>query len=63
MSEEEFCARFKARMLAVAGDTFDDGASVAEYAEQTAPSYWEEQWQRGLGPEECADADMSYWGE
>ena len=38
---------------------FDDGES----ADDTAPTYWETDWQRKLGPEECADADMSYWGE
>lgn len=63
LAEAEFCARFKARMLAVAGPTFDDGDSIAEYADETAPTYWETDWQRALGPEECADADMSYWGE
>lgn len=63
ISKEEFCQRFKARMLAVAGEKFDDGDSIAEYADGTAPSYWGEPDQRAEGPEECADADMSYWGE
>lgn len=62
LPKEEFCARFKARMLK-AGATFDDGSSVAEYADDTAPTYWEEQHKDGESPEECADADMSYWGE
>jgi hypothetical protein len=60
---EEFCVRFKARMLAVAGPTFDDGDSIAEYADETAPTYFETDWQREDGPEACAEADMSYWGE
>ncbi|MGY3527310.1 hypothetical protein [Bradyrhizobium sp. USDA 4452] len=59
--KEEFCARFKARMLETIGEKFDDGSSVAEYADETAPSYWEDANQRNEGPEECADADMSYW--
>jgi len=63
IAREEFCARFKAYMLSVAGPTFDDGDSIAEYADQTAPSYWEEEWQRAEGPEACAASDMSYWGE
>lgn len=63
ITEQEFCARFKARMLAVAGETFDDGESISEYADETAPTYYETDWQRAEGPEACADADMSYWGE
>ena len=60
---EEFCARFKARMLERAGEQFDDGESIADYAEATAPTYFEiDEW-RDEGPEDCADADMSYWGE
>ena len=60
---EEFCARFKARMLERAGPTFDDGSSIADYADETAPTYWETDWQRENGPEQCADDDMSYWGD
>lgn len=63
LGREEFCTRFKAQILAVAGEKFDDGESIADYADETAPTYYETDWQRGLGPEECADADMSYWGE
>lgn len=63
LKAEAFCSRFKARMLAVAGKTFDDGSSIAEYADEVAPTYFEQPWQREDGPEACADADMSYWGE
>lgn len=63
MECEEFCNRFKARMVGRAGDTFDDGSSIAKYADETAPTYFDDPMQRGNGPEECADADMSYWGE
>lgn len=64
LTKEEFCARFVARMTKTAPfSAFDDGTSVEDYAKETAPSYWEDEWQRAEGPEECADADMSYWGE
>jgi hypothetical protein len=63
MTLEEFCARFKARMLATAGSTFDDGESIADYADEVAPTYFETDWQREDCPEACAEADMSYWGE
>lgn len=63
LSKEVFCQRFKARMLAAAGETFDDGDSIADYADETAPSYFEDQHKGGESPEECADADISYWGE
>lgn len=62
-SREEFCARFKAYMLSVSGPTFDDGDSIAEYADETAPSYFDDEQMRAEGPEDCASADMSYWGE
>lgn len=58
---EDFCARFKARMLVVAGPTFRDGESVADYAEMAAPTYWDDPDLRDEGPEACADADISYW--
>ena len=63
LSKDEFCTRFKKRMLDVAGATFDDGESIADYADETAPTYWQEQHKDGETPEDCADADMSYWGE
>lgn len=61
--KEEFCARFKAHMLKMTGEKFDDGESIADYADATAPSYWEDAEQRQDGPEECADSDIGYWGE
>lgn len=63
MEREQFCARFKAYMIERAGTHFDDGESIADYADEVAPTYWETDWQRKVGPEECAHADMSYWGE
>ena len=65
LTQEEFCRRFVARVLDRCGTRtqFDDGESIADYASETAPTYWETEWQRKEGPEACADADMSYWGE
>ena len=67
---EQFTRRFVARMLLRCGDRthFEadedgPGESIAGYAEQTAPTYFEEDWTRRDGPEACADYDMSYWGE
>ena len=62
LTKQEFVQRFKARMLLFA-QTFDDGSSVAEYADEVGPTYWAEPDYRDEGPEECAEADMSYWGE
>jgi len=63
LTQAEFCARFKAHMLKYGGPTFEDGSSIADYADDTAPTYWEQPSDREEGPEACADADMSYWGE
>lgn len=66
MTKDEFCQRFKYRMLErskrVCPDgNFTDGGSIAEYADEVAPTYWEQPDQCEEGPEACADADMSYW--
>jgi hypothetical protein len=67
IERDEFCRRFKARMIERAGETFDDGSSIAEYADEAAPSYFEDFCEeRGPvteTPEDYADADMSYWEE
>lgn len=63
MTKEQFIEAFVARCVSVAGPTFDDGSSIEVYAREVAPSYWSEDYQREEGPEACADADMSYWGE
>jgi len=62
LTREEFIERFVAEMVSY-GATFDDGTSVEEYAREIAPTYWDNEDQRAEGPEECAQADMSYWGE
>lgn len=64
LTKDEFCARFKAEMLRLTPfSTFDDGQTVACYADETAPSYFDEQHQDGFSPEECAKSDISYWGQ
>lgn len=63
LERENFCARFRAWMLDRAGATFDDGSSIADYADDTGPTYWDDASMRDEGPEACAEADMSYWGE
>ena len=69
MEREEFLKRFKAEMIRLAPfkhfieEDGTTGESVADYAEATAPTYWDEPGQRADGPEECAKADFSYWGE
>lgn len=64
ITQEQFIERFVKRIVERSPrPAFDDGESVEEYARATAPSYWEQEHQRAEGPEECADSDMSYWGE
>lgn len=64
LTKEDWCTRFVIRMIDRAGfDRFDDGDLVLDYAQETAPTYWDDEMMRDDGPEACADADMSYWGE
>ena len=60
---EDFIARFVTEMVRYAGPLFETGESVADYARGTALSYWDDEDQRADGPEACAEADMSCWGE
>lgn len=62
MTEQEFCDRFVAAMLRIVGPKDAEGEDVEAYARETAPSYFEEQYQRdGETPEDCAASDVSYW--
>lgn len=61
MERREFIERFTAHMHAAAGDTFPNGEPVAEYAEDVAQFYWEDEDWRRDGPEACADEDMRRW--
>jgi hypothetical protein len=60
--KERFCEAFVRHMLSQCpSPVFDDGESVAEYAAEVALTYWDDPDLRDLGPEECADSDISYW--
>lgn len=61
LTKEQFVERFVAEMLRIAGPQFDDGDDIEDYARRTAPTYWENEDQREVGPEECAQSDISYW--
>lgn len=63
MERDKFLTRFKAHMLKRAGETFDNGDSIADYADETGPTYWDDPDQRADGPEACAEADMECWGD
>lgn len=66
MDREAFIDRFVAHMLKASkagcpDGKFTDGSGIEEYAKQTAGTYWDEESQRADGPEDCAEADISYW--
>ena len=64
MTRNEFVQRFVDHCVQSCGFTnFDDGESVADYALSVAGSYWDDEDRRADGPEDCADEDISYWGE
>lgn len=61
---EEFSQRFVDRMVRHSDiSEISVGVSVREYAEKAAPAYWIEAREQRVTPEECADEDMSYWGQ
>lgn len=62
MNEDDYKARFKTQMLSHA-KRFDDGSSVAEYADEIWKTYYEDVTDGDYDPEGDADADVSYWGE
>lgn len=73
LTKDEFVARFVTEMCRLAPfERFDleegpegngQGDTVKEYAEMTAPTYWDDDALTDESPEECAQADISYWGE
>ncbi|WP_448427242.1 hypothetical protein [Martelella sp. FOR1707] len=60
-SRQEFIDRFVKEMVRVAGDRFTGGQSIADYAAEIAPSYFDDVGQRTDGPESCALADIDCW--
>jgi hypothetical protein len=63
VTEEQFCARFVAQMMKALPNFDGSEDELRSYAEETAPTYYAEPWQRVEGPEECARTDVSYWEE
>ena len=64
MQKDEFCTRFIAHMVKMAPfQTFDDGGTVREYAEATAPTYFDDPLFRVDGPEQCAESDITCWDD
>lgn len=64
MTRDEWIKAFVAEMLKQAGfATFDDGTSVADYARDVAPTYYDDPALRADGIAACVEADMDYWGE
>lgn len=55
--------RTYARVDILVEGKFQPGPDVRCVECKDVSAYFETDWQRELGPEECADADMSYWGE
>lgn len=58
ITREAFIERFKAKLLDLLGEHYD-----AKYVNQIAPTYWDDLLQRADGPEDCAEAEASEWGE
>lgn len=61
LTEREFCDRFVAEMMTAAPIYEGTPEELRAYAEEAAPSYFAEEWQREMGPEECAQSDIDYW--
>jgi hypothetical protein len=63
ITKDEFCTRFVNLMMRYERTFNGTEAELRAYAEETAPTYWDDLYQRAEGPEECAEADLSYWEE
>lgn len=63
LTKDEFCDRFIAEMMNAVSSFDGTEAELKAYAEEAAPTYYDEPHQREEGPEACAEADISYWGE
>jgi len=58
LTREEFLSRFKVHLKSILGEHYD-----FQYVDQIAPSYWDDIDFRLDGPEVCAEAEASEWGE
>lgn len=70
MDKDEFCRQFVKYMVEYAGDGGDtivddngDLFDIRAYAEEVAPTYWEDEDLRNDGPKACVEADVECWGE
>lgn len=62
MEQVEFCTRFVAEIMRATARRKDEPRTYFEqYAQEVAPTYFEDKDQRAEGPERCAQSDMSYW--
>jgi hypothetical protein len=61
MPEADYIAAFTAEMVRVGGETFADGSSIREYAQEVAPTYYRDPMTREDGPEAAVEADMDCW--
>ena len=58
ITRDDFLSRFKARLRDLLGESYD-----FKYVDHIAPTYWDDPGQRAEGPEECAEAEASEWGQ
>jgi hypothetical protein len=56
ITRDEFLTRFKSMLRNILGEYYD-----SKYADEIAPTYWDDPGQRAEGPEVCADAEASEW--
>ena len=63
LTRKEFCTRFVAEMMTAAPIYDGTPEELRAYAEEVAPTYFEESHQFLEGPEACAQADIGYWEE
>jgi hypothetical protein len=61
-ARSNFIERFTFYMMMSESNRVIPGfVSIFEYARHTAAIYWDENHIDRLSPEECAEADMSFW--
>ncbi len=63
MMEDDYVDRFVRRMVEVAGNEFENGQSISEYARQRAKFYLSDPSHKGKASWECADVDVASWSD
>lgn len=62
VSKEEFIKRFIDHMIKRVGNTDSEGNDVRKYAEEVAPTYFDDLDDEDIeSPEDAAETDLSYW--